>query len=223
MADITIRTHRLPDGTEVEAYPRTNWPGQRVKTDAAPLGSPEDSKTVTGNFVTFTGLDESAEYVAHAEIGGQHRYVGFRAGRDTGPISRAEFEERASGRELGYAEITANHTVTTTQADVAGLLVEVEVGVRPVIVKFDAFYAQLPATAGAALTVLITDAAGTALSAARVQNPAAAVAHLPMHREVRLNPTPGTYTYKVRAVISSGTGLITATTAAPTFLQVVEV
>jgi hypothetical protein len=77
MADATL-SHlggRFPAGTEVSAYPRSNWP-RRIKMDASPVGDPVDTQTANGS-LTFTGLEPRTRYVAHAEVGGEHRYMGF--------------------------------------------------------------------------------------------------------------------------------------------------
>lgn len=67
----------FPPGTSVAAYPTSNWPGNRVDTTAAPLGSATNSQTMGTSNLTFTGLAAETDYVAYAQVGGVHRYVGF--------------------------------------------------------------------------------------------------------------------------------------------------
>lgn len=75
MASITIQGgDRFPDGTLVSVY----------ATPALPLGSgaPSGSVVTTGTFssgtVTFSGLADSTNYVAYAQVGGADRYKRFR-------------------------------------------------------------------------------------------------------------------------------------------------
>lgn len=74
MADtITLSNDRFPAGTVVDAYPAAS----RVDGQT-PVGTPVTTATVSaGGSVEFSGLARSARYVAHAIVGGEHRYVSF--------------------------------------------------------------------------------------------------------------------------------------------------
>jgi hypothetical protein len=72
-------TARFPVGTSVAAYPRSAWTG--VSTDnpsGAPSGSPAETQTVQADgTLTFSALVDGTRYFAYANVGGEHRIVGF--------------------------------------------------------------------------------------------------------------------------------------------------
>lgn len=73
----TLSTPIYPDGTEVKAYPVSNWPGHVLFPSGAPKGDATDSQTVVDHSVTFSGLGDES-YFAHAEVAGTDRYVRFK-------------------------------------------------------------------------------------------------------------------------------------------------
>jgi hypothetical protein len=88
--NLSSSPQKYPEGTSVSVYPVANWPAG-VDEDAPPVGTASDTKTVTGGVAAFTGLLYGVEYVAYAQVGGQHRYVHFSI--DTG-ISEEATSER---------------------------------------------------------------------------------------------------------------------------------
>lgn len=73
MAAATVRSGRFPVSTTVSVYPTQN----RIDGQA-PSGSAVTSGVVAGDFsVSFSGLVDGTMYVAYANVGGEHRYVGF--------------------------------------------------------------------------------------------------------------------------------------------------
>lgn len=126
-----------------------------------------------------------------------------------------------TGVELGYAEITSDFTQTGAggPTDVTGLSVTVEVGARPIKVIFDcdSFYSS---SASGITTVSIRE--GSTTLAGRTTSLTADLAG--GHREVRLNPSAGSHTYKISVTqVITGNGKISATATSPAFIQVVEV
>lgn len=84
MASFTLtRPEVFPNGATVKAYPTTNWPNGVVNQAAAPIGTETNSQTVSSGSVTFTGLTDGVSYVAHSQVGGVERYIGFVPGANT--------------------------------------------------------------------------------------------------------------------------------------------
>lgn len=134
-----------------------------------------------------------------------------------------------SGRELGYAEITANFTKAVAgsgQEDVTGLSINVTVGARPVYLHF--WCAQISADTNPTVAiVLITDSGNTtkASSNVTVANPTTlAAGQLPVQVWRRVPDAPGSYTYKVRLNTNTGGAkpTIVAAATSPAFLRAVE-
>lgn len=69
----------FPAGTEVDAYLADGLSHGDI--NGAPPRSVIDSQTMGVTSLTFTGLDPRARYIAHAEVGGIHRYVWFTTGQ----------------------------------------------------------------------------------------------------------------------------------------------
>lgn len=98
---------RFPVGTTVYAYPRSNFPGTWDRT-GAPVGASTTSAVVAGDgTVTFVGLEAETEYVAYAQVSGQHRYVGFTT--ENGP------ELDSYGQEIPRSLTTAATTAGFTR------------------------------------------------------------------------------------------------------------
>lgn len=77
MAEFTITNEAVfPVGTEVEAYPASNWPTP-TPPSGTPLGEAADAQTMESGSLTFEGLESGVSYWAVAEVGGTHRYVAF--------------------------------------------------------------------------------------------------------------------------------------------------
>src|SRR5689334_5427709 len=66
----------FPEGTEVAAYPSTNWTGGEFP-HGAPQGDPVTTATITDGAAEFTGLTAALKHFAYADVGGEHRYVAF--------------------------------------------------------------------------------------------------------------------------------------------------
>lgn len=100
MADYTLkRVDRFPQGTSVSAYPASNWPalGDDTVPSGNPVGSATDTQVMGAASLTFTGLTEGVKYFAHADIGGDDRYVAFVAIASAGSTSGlTDAELRAS-------------------------------------------------------------------------------------------------------------------------------
>ena len=122
--------------------------------------------------------------------------------------------------EIGYAQTTATFTTSSASyVDVTGLQVTVTVTARPVKVIFDAVCSGN--TGGQPIGILIMEG-GVQLQSCYASAPGANYL-LPIHREVRLTPSPGAHTYKV--VLCSGGGATSSIQAGPTFpafIQVIE-
>ena len=95
-------TDVFPVATNVSAYPRSNWTTSQLPITGAPVGSSAAGPTAVAadGSLTLTGLRTKTDYVAYAQVGGVHRYVGFRATGDDGKdddIGRAAISTAASG------------------------------------------------------------------------------------------------------------------------------
>jgi len=128
----------------------------------------------------------------------------------------------AGGIELGYAEITANFTSTSTSpADVTGLGVTVSVGIRPIVIEFGAV-GVASSTAGCIPIVAIQETS-TVLRAANYPQGIS----IPTTFRKRLAPAAGTHNYKIvfNLVAAVGTGTITAssTNGCEAYIAVYEI
>lgn len=126
------------------------------------------------------------------------------------------------GRELGYAEITANVALTGSTADIPGLSITVTVGARPIKLIFDAQSGQISA-AGNFNTLQIVE--GPTILTAVQYGVASANTIFPLHREKRLAPSAGVHTYKIQGGVAGTAGAtdrLVATATSPAFLQAVE-
>jgi hypothetical protein len=79
---------KYPQGTSVSAYPVSNWVNGMVVTSAAPVGAATNTQTMGASSLTFTGLTQDVAYVAHAEVGGEHRYSRFLTTLPGGPVQK---------------------------------------------------------------------------------------------------------------------------------------
>jgi hypothetical protein len=77
------RVDVFPNGTSVGAYKKSNWPGPGQPT-GAPLGSPDESQTMTAGTAAFVALGFDVSYWAVAQVNGVYRYIEFIAGEDGG-------------------------------------------------------------------------------------------------------------------------------------------
>lgn len=130
--------------------------------------------------------------------------------------------QRERGIELGYAEITANvNTTSTTAVDIAGLEVTVEVRDRPILLRFGCRAVANNTSNGNVVIGIHDDANNVVQWGDMINHPVNARRALMIAR--RLAPAPGSHTYKMRWLVSSGTGSLLAGTDHPAFLQAVEI
>lgn len=216
MAAFTISNAppRFPEGTSVSVYAYP--PGTRVDETVAPaannLGSSVTSATVTSGALAFTGLADNTRYLAYAQVSGVHRYVAFYTAVSAVLV----------GSELGYAEITAPFSTTNTAAtDIPGLQITVQVGTRPIELRFHTDNINESASLGGSI-MLVED--GTAKG--QMCSQGAIVS--PVQASRRLNPSSGSHTYKVQTrqgaagtiAVAAGDG--TGTNAGPAYLQAIQ-
>lgn len=153
--DFTLtRVGAYPNGTSVGAYPVSNWPGNYVRTDAAPPGSAAATATMTNGEAIFTGLTPGGRYVSYAEVGGKHRYMSFLAGETEGWHEVGEAGEPAFENSWVNSSTTAGAKVAfykdelgrvhlrrlvkdgTVAADSTGDIFTLPVGYRPLDTLF---------------------------------------------------------------------------------------
>src|SRR5215468_10804383 len=110
--------------------------------------------------------------------------------------------------ELGYAERTSNMTTTsTTPVDVTGLSVTVDVGARPILVKFDCGAIGSSAATGIGEVAILEDGVWMCKMGWVGVGTGSLVG---VHREIRRNPSAGTHTYKVQFDVTGfGSGTLT--------------
>lgn len=104
-------TDVFPVGTNVSAYPRSNWTTGQLPISGAPVGSAAAGPVAVAadGSLTFAGLRTKVDYVAHASVGGVNKYVGFRATGDDGKdddIGRAAISAATLGDNTVVAAIT---------------------------------------------------------------------------------------------------------------------
>lgn len=118
----------FPVGTNVSAYPVSNWTAATLPPSGAPVGSSAAGPTAVAadGSLTFTGLRTKTDYVAYASVGGVHRYVRFRARGDDGrddDIDRAVISTAALGDTTLVAAVPGKrikvigYTIVSTAAN----------------------------------------------------------------------------------------------------------
>lgn len=122
--------------------------------------------------------------------------------------------------ELGYAEITSNSdNAGTTELDVVGLSVTVTVGTAPIWLEVGAELRHITAVSGYVILYIKENA--TKFQQASIYR--GDVQQESVTKGVRLNPTPGTHTYKVSMLApNGGGGRIIADLSTPAYLSVGE-
>ena len=96
MANATLQNaaSRFPSGTEVGAYEARH----RGASGGGPTSGPIATATVGPNgSLTFTGLAPGVSYVAHAVVGGEHRYISFGADPSTTTVTAGMGETGPQG------------------------------------------------------------------------------------------------------------------------------
>lgn len=225
-------TRKFPEGTVVGAYPASQWRDQEATPSGAPPGAATASATVTNGVAAFVGLATGVRYWAGASVSGTWQYTEFIAGADTdahadvvhtSDLAAAVAAYGTSGRELGYAQITANATSVTTDptgTDVVGLSVAVTIGIRPVVVKFGCGGIFNTSTGQSLVSIY----EGATRLAYGFNGSGVANVSCPAHVQARLAPAAGAHTYKIQLSRGSavGTATISATADDPAFIQVIE-
>lgn len=145
-----------------------------------------------------------------------------------GGVSRAEFlDQGPSGREIDYAEITANVDLSTTIGDVSGLTVDVPAGDRPVLLEAFALCQKRNAanTESTAGTIFLYLYEGATLLQSAGQNCGSAE-YATLVPSVRLAASASARTFKVRAILVGVGGRIHATATGgaigPAYIRAVE-
>jgi len=109
VADAVLRSDRFPVGNTVNAYPASNWNHWQLPPTGNPVGSSAGSGVVASDgSVTIAGLRAKTEYFAHTDVGGDDRYVRFRAtgeGKDDDDIGRAQISAASIGDNTVVAAI----------------------------------------------------------------------------------------------------------------------
>lgn len=181
---------------------------------------------ITDDSPLTVSISGGTDVIGVKSLGGYEPDVGTRVnvamwGRDAlilGPSTSTP--SLAGGVELGYAQITSNATQTGAgNNDVSGLSVSVTVGVRPILVRFEASSAFN--SSGSGITIISIKESSTVLSTVSVSSTTLA---LPVRREVRLAPSAGSHTYKINLQqFVSGNSTLSAGSTDPAFIQVIEV
>lgn len=207
----TVTFTGLTEGQSYYAYGANTYVRFTVPKPSGTLSSgtlanrPAIGSVPTGFIYTATDVSGGTEYQAQ---GGA--WVQVAPGvLDTG------------GRELGYAEATANQTFTTV-ADVTGLSITITVASRPIMVEIWVGGVQ-NSIANSGVTLLLTDSANTILSRGDTVCPVAASNFGPMIVKKRLAPAAGNVTYKARAqLLTSGVATLLGGAARPMYIAARE-
>lgn len=124
---------------------------------------------------------------------------------------------------IGYAEVTAGQTPIAAAVDLTGLTVTVTVGTgRRIKITGQVFFSSTVTNDIAGL--LILDGA-TQLNGSQVQLGLTGVGAVTAVASAVVTPTSGSHTYKLQAVRSSGTGVVStsASSAIPAFILVEDI
>lgn len=126
-------------------------------------------------------------------------------------------DNSAPGKELGYAEITANFATAAFGAavDIPGLTTIVQAGARPIEIEV-AFPTWSCNTVNFGVALQILEDGAQIQQGSATEFLAGALAE-PLRVKVRRNPAAGQHTYKARALVLFGNGAQTVTLqASPT-------
>lgn len=127
--------------------------------------------------------------------------------------------------ELGYVQITANVTTTSTSyVDVPGLSVTVTIGSRPLIVEAWCLGMWHSGANNLSRLRLYDATAAAEIAYGDSRSIATANSSSPRHVIARVTPAAGTRTYKAQIQsVDAGTTTLGATATSPAFLRVTEV
>jgi hypothetical protein len=134
----------------------------------------------------------------------------------------------ASGaiRELLYSQIVADVTVTALSAAAAQSIINpgnVTYDGSPVILEFIAAGVRPAATLNAQILMNLYDGNTDMGYLAQVMTPAASTMIVPVRGMRRLTPSAGAHNYNIRAWVSAGSGIISATPPfSPAFVRVTK-
>jgi hypothetical protein len=124
--------------------------------------------------------------------------------------------------ELAYVEATVDISVTAT-ADPGTQLVAlppINFAVNTIVlVEFFSRGVQPPQTAGAYILVKLSDNGVHTAQGAAVLTPAAGALNVPVHAVKRLTATAGSHTFIWRAIVSAGSGYVSAGATFPMFAR----
>jgi hypothetical protein len=140
-------------------------------------------------------------------------------------IMRLDSGTSYAPQELGYAQITADVTTTsTTMVDATGLSVSVQVGSRPVMVEFWTGEGRTTDTVDKRIIVELYDTTASAALAFGIVTCPVSDSGSDLSIRARLTPAVGARSYKVRfRTVAAGTATIRASSASPAFIRVYEV
>lgn len=134
-------------------------------------------------------------------------------------VNGAWVQQQANG-ELGYAQITTTPSASPDAVtDIPGLSVTVTVGTRPIWVEFAAELQHT--TAGQNFVFLHLYEGSTAIQYA-LQDSALSGRGMTLSKGIRLTPTAGTHTYKLRTQASGGGVQVYAEANHPAYIAVRE-
>ena len=136
-----------------------------------------------------------------------------------GDVLTAANVGKIPGGWIGYEQVVANQGTITTAVDLTGLTVTVTVGTtRRVRISAEGSFGSTVAADYAALFIF---EGATQLGGRSVPMPNTA-ATTGAFSSVVLTPTAGSHTYKLRAALASGAGVVTlnASATAPAFILV---
>lgn len=118
-----VRASVYPEGTEVGAYPVSNWPGSNVRKDAAPIGSATNEQTVTNGELAFTGLTDNTSYVMYALSGGESASVVI--GEGDAALFYGAIEAGADGNDITVTYVDPAGASEALAVSVTGTDIEV--------------------------------------------------------------------------------------------------
>lgn len=112
MSFLLKRPDLFPAGTNVSAYPESNWnPSQRPPSGAPAGAAAQTVAADASGHVTFTTLTKGATYFAHASVGGVHRYVAFVYESDISPnqdLAQRSLDQDINGLYTFISEAAAD-------------------------------------------------------------------------------------------------------------------
>jgi hypothetical protein len=193
-----------------------------VSTLQSAIGLKQDASTAATDAELAAAVSTiNAAMATDTELASAIAPLATQAALDAKSVSDRAYADSVGGNvELAYAQITTIPPAADAITDVAGLSITVTVGARPILLAVGGQFSVSSSSGLGQLSIYegITSLAEASLGPASPVN-----FNVPLYREIRLSPSAGSHTYKVRiACVLAGKATLGASATAPAYIRAVQ-